>query len=624
MAENFRDVMKNFDKEIVISKVQNSVGFIHNYVKDNPKRTAGAALVCVYLFSRFEARPKNLKVAPAQPSTEYVDIIPDILPNTTSGKLKFLAWLSETRLGSYLGIGPLFLQLVGIGKLRSYIFDDPVQYFPMVPVNHDEFERKSVGTIESTLLQAADKLKKNQRFRYKTCTDYISCFKSGEVTPREMAENLIRNIDRSHQEINPFLDLSIESIRKQANASTERYKSGQPLSAVDGVPVVVKDHHAIAGLIQRNGLELHNQPDNEDCFIVERMRAAGLIIVGHTTMTQRGFSAIGYNPAKYNGGSTLNPINPGYYPGGSSSGTAAAIASGLVPFGIGTDGGGSIRIPSSWSGLYGLKTTTGRCSLRDTMTNGTLVVTGPMAGSTEDLAILYKIISGPDPEWPITVSQPKVTIPGDNKESIRYKVGVDWNWARQADSTVFENFSKCIKSLPNVDIIDITVPELSMADISHLVIFAAEEIEDAANDVNPAADNVLLMNIFGANLKSTDFIRASRFRSRYMKIIKDLFGKVDFIANPSTANTAPKVYPGDEINGALKTVDTLKAAHYTKMGNLLGIPSVSIPTGYDNIGLPTSIMFQAKWFNEHDLLDITQRTELLFKHRKPQIFYENM
>ena len=73
---------------------------------------------------------------------------------------------------------------------------------------------------------------------------------------------------------------------------------------------------------------------------------------------------------------------------------------------------------------------------------------------------------------------------------------------------------------------------------------------------------------------------------------------MDFIANPSTANTAPKVYPGDEINGALKTVETLKGAHYTKMGNLLGIPSVSIPTGYNDIGLPTSIMFQAKWVSE--------------------------
>ena len=113
-----------------------------------------------------------------------------------------------------------------------------------------------------------------------------------------------------------------------------------------------------------------------------------------------------------------------------------------------------------------------------------------------------------------------MTIPGDNNGGIRYKVGVDWNWARQADQAVFDNFSKCIKSLPNVDIIDITVPELSMADISHLVIFAAEEVEDAANDVNPTADNVLLMNIFGANLKPTDFIRASRFRSRYMRIIK--------------------------------------------------------------------------------------------------------
>ena len=118
------------------------------------------------------------------------------------------------------------------------------------------------------------------------------------------------------------------------------------------------------------------------------------------------------------------------------------------------------------------------------------------------------------------MNQPEVTIPGDNKAEIRYKVGVDWSWARQADQAVFENFSNCVKSLPNVDIVDITVPELVMADISHLVIFAAEEVEDAANDVNPTADNVLLMNIFGANLTPTDFIRASRFRSRYMKIIK--------------------------------------------------------------------------------------------------------
>ena len=130
------------------------------------------------------------------------------------------------------------------------------------------------------------------------------------------------------------------------------------------------------------------------------------------------------------------------------------------------------------------------------------------------------LLKGPDPEWPITVNQPVVTIPGDSNGEIRYKVGVDWNWAKQADKAVFDNFSKCIKSLSNVDIVDITVPELSLADIAHLVIFGAEEVEDAANDLNPTADNVVLMNIFGANLTPTDFIRASRFRSRYMRIIK--------------------------------------------------------------------------------------------------------
>ena len=148
--------------------------------------------------------------------------------------------ISETRLGSYLGIGLLFLQLVRIGKLRGYIFEEPVQYFPMVPVKLNDFERKSVGSIESMLAATAQKSQNSHAFGYKTCNDYITAYKSGEITPRGMAENLIRNIDRSHHVINPFLDLSIESIRKQAAASTARYKSGKPLSAVDGVPVVVK------------------------------------------------------------------------------------------------------------------------------------------------------------------------------------------------------------------------------------------------------------------------------------------------------------------------------------------------------------------------------------------------
>ena len=212
------------------------------------------------------------------------------------------------------------------------------------------------------------------------------------------------------------------------------------------------------GLIQRNGIEQPWQADTEDTFIVSKMRSAGLIIIGHSKMTQRGFSPIGYNPSKFNG-TTRNPINTDYYPGGSSSGTAACIASGLVPFGIGTDGGGSIRIPSSWSGISGLKTTTGRCSLRNCRLSSPLCVTGPMAASTLDLAILYKIISGPDPEWPLGLNQNKVLIPNFTSLPTKVKVGVDWTWAKQSDQAVFDNFKKSLDSLPDMyEVVDITIP----------------------------------------------------------------------------------------------------------------------------------------------------------------------
>ena len=182
-------------------------------------------------------------------------------------------------------------------------------------------------------------------------------------------------------------------------------------------------------------------------------------------MTQRGFSAIGYNPSKFNG-TTRNALNTAYYPGGSSSGTAACIASGLVPFGIGTDGGGSIRIPSSWSGISGLKTTTGRCSLRNCRLSSPLCVTGPMAASTFDLAILYKIISGPDPEWPLGLNQNEVQIPNFKISPQKIKVGVDWTWAKQSDPEVFENFKKSLKMLPpTYEMVDIVIPGTDIGNI---------------------------------------------------------------------------------------------------------------------------------------------------------------
>ena len=141
-----------------------------------------------------------------------------------------------------------------------------------------------------------------------------------------------------------------------AKESTERWKSGKTLSKVDGVPAAVKDQLAVVGHTRKNGLDLEDKDTikDYDTVLVHRLRKAGILIIGVSHMTQMGMAVFGNNPSKSHG-TCKNPMNPDYYPGASSSGTAAAICSGIVPWGIGTDGGGSIRMPSSQCGIVGIK-----------------------------------------------------------------------------------------------------------------------------------------------------------------------------------------------------------------------------------------------------------------------------
>lgn len=157
-------------------------------------------------------------------------------------------------------------------------------------------------------------------------------------------------------------------------------------SELDGVPAVVKDHIYVKGLTARNGLSFQNDISKSskncilyvtynnflesiDSIIVERMKSAGIMIIGVSHMTQMGMAVFGNNPSEHHG-TCRNPVNPNHYPGASSSGTAAAITSGMVPFGIGTDGGGSIRMPSSQCGIVGLKPTFARCPTHGKLKGG--------------------------------------------------------------------------------------------------------------------------------------------------------------------------------------------------------------------------------------------------------------
>ena len=173
------------------------------------------------------------------------------------------------------------------------------------------------------------------------------------------------------------------------------------LSPVDGVPLVIKDRFPVADYVTRKGVACYKTTQADD-FLVTQVRDAGLLFVGISTMTQWGLSGIGANNSVHHG-TCYNPLDTRYYTSGSSNGSAASVASGLVPFALGSDGGGSIRNPAAYCGVVGLKTTFGRYSSRvnDTVSNGSAItVAGPIAASVSDLIILDYILGKHDDQFP--------------------------------------------------------------------------------------------------------------------------------------------------------------------------------------------------------------------------------
>ena len=197
-----------------------------------------------------------------------------------------------------------------------------------------------------------------------------------------------------------------------ASASTKRWKDNKPLSLLDGVPVLLKEQVKVEPYILRNGCSfLSSSAENvEESTIAVRLREAGAIILGVTRIQEIGIGVLGSNPNHLNG-TPRNPYNTDHYAGGSSTGSAIAVAAGFCPIAIGCDGGGSIRIPATLCGVVGLKPTYARLTLHGGIPTAlTVSHIGPLCNTVTDTTILYNIVGGPDPNSPMTLKQPQLSL----------------------------------------------------------------------------------------------------------------------------------------------------------------------------------------------------------------------
>jgi len=546
------------------------------------------------------------------------------LPYLAGGALKLVASLAE---GSLKGlILPNLLESGGITWLRKQNFDE-------APTNHPihfsgKMQEKVTATSASELPRKASATK---GFQFTSIFDIAKAYRDGTTTPEEVARKVLESIEASNKNnppLNAFIAYQADDLMKQASEATQRIKKKKPLSIFDGVPVGIKDEVDVKGYPTTCGTPFLKKVAEEDATVVARLRGTGALIVGKTNMHEIGINVTGLNP---HFGSTCNPYNTNHYSGGSSSGSGTAVASGLVPVAIGADGGGSIRIPSSFCGLVGLKSTYGRVSEYGAFPlDWSVAYLGPLAGSATDAALTYALIAGSDLNDPNSLHQPTPSLKGwDNLKLKGLKLGVYWQWFRHADPEVVAACEAMLKQFEAMGctIHEVTIPNLEANRVAHLITIASEmaqamdSIYDNAHRFQEHGVDVRLNLALARQLTATDYVLAQRVRTRMMRHFAEAFQEVDMVITPSTAIAAPPIKSGALPDGDSDLSTTLEIMRFATTSNMTGHPAISFPVGYTKKGLPIGMQAIGRPWDESTLLRMALAAEQVVEKKEPQVYY---
>jgi aspartyl-tRNA(Asn)/glutamyl-tRNA(Gln) amidotransferase subunit A len=425
-------------------------------------------------------------------------------------------------------------------------------------------------------------------------------FRKREVSPVELTEAFLDRIARVDPTLDAFVTLTPDRARAEAKAAEVALVrgDGRPLL---GIPVGYKDIYDTRGIRTTAGSALWaDRVADRDATCVARLQDAGCVMLGKliTHEFAWGIQSPGhrFKPAQ-------NPWNREHIPGGSSSGSGAALAAGLCAGALGTDTGGSIRGPASFSGIVGLKPTYGRCSRAGVATlSWTLDHTGPMARSVEDCAYLLQQLAGHDPLDPASSHAPVADYVGTLDRSIRgLRIGVPRDYFFDGvDAEVARAFEDAMTAYRGLgaDIRDVTIPNIWDAP-SFMVIMASEAFAYHERDLRerPELYGDLLRERLtsGALYTGAEYVQAMRLRERLRNEMLDVLRSVDLLATPTSPKPAPTF-------AAMWDVSLGFPRSNTPPFNLSGLPALALPCGFASAGLPLSLQLAGRPFDEATVL----------------------
>ncbi len=453
-------------------------------------------------------------------------------------------------------------------------------------------------------------------------TEAARLVRERHVSPIEITEACLARIVRLEPDLNAFITICGEVALQAAGRARETIIQGGERGLLSSMPVALKDLFHMAGALTTAGSKvLANNVSVEDAEAVRRLRSAGAVFLGKLNLHEFAYGATGVNPHY---GVVHNPWDIDRIAGGSSSGSAAAVAAGECLASLGTDTGGSVRIPAALCGIVGLKPTYGRISRRGVIPlSWSLDHVGTLTRTVRDAALLLEAVAGEDPGDPSSAPQPIAQYSrrlGERQDLKGLRIGKPReHFFDHIDAGVLRAVIRAIEKLEELgaEVREVSLPHIGEAPAAVGAIQAPEALayhhrwlnerpEDYGEDVRGRLES-------GAAYLALHYVQAQRLREMLIREWREqVFDRVGVLVAPTTPIVATPI-------GESGLAVTMELIRLTNPFNLAGVPAISIPCGFSEAGLPIGLQLAAPWFQEAELLRVAHVYEQATEWRKRQI-----
>ncbi|HEX3878312.1 MAG TPA: amidase [Bryobacteraceae bacterium] len=440
-----------------------------------------------------------------------------------------------------------------------------------------------------------------------TIREAASALRARRVSPVDLTSTALARVERN-QPLNAFITVLSDRAMERARQAESELNAGKDRGPLHGIPIAIKDLFAMRGVRNTSGSKVfENLVSDFNSTVVDRLEAAGAVILGKLNMHELAYGTSSDNPYF---GAVRNPWNTERSPGGSSGGSGAAVAANIVYGAMGTDTGGSIRIPASYCGTVGLKPTYGRVSRYGVLPLGfTLDHMGPLTRTVRDAAIFLNAIAGRDPKDDTSSRHPTIDFVPDDHVSLRgMRIGFPENFFfERVDPEVESSVRGAIARAASMgaELKPIRVPDMSAINAVGQVTLLAEAaaiMEPYRESRHLFSPEVLGRLDQGRLISGVDYINAQRVRRRMRAEFAGLWQEVDCFVAPATPNTAPKIGEKNVRLGDATEDARIASTRLVRGINVLGLPALSIPCGLNSQGMPIGLQIIGPPFDEAIIL----------------------